>query len=163
MTDETTILRADVAPFDFLWIEDLIDPWLPEYLFQVGQAVRPSLSNGFLAIVTKAGLSGFREPIWPRESGAIVQGELAGVSVGSVEFQMARPEAASIPTIDSSTFTVTPTGIVVPSSQTIQESRLTRIQIDGSAALAGEYTITAEIIDGLGRDHIKRKTFVLED
>jgi hypothetical protein len=161
MSDEVIVLRQDIATFDFLWLEQLIDAWQPQYLYQAGQVVRAR--NGWFAVCMRAGESGFREPLWPNAENVLVAGDFAGISIGTVEWQIRRPENASLPTIDTSTFAITPSGLTTVSSQIVQESRITRINLDGSNAVAGEYTITAEITDGLGRDHVKRTAFVLSD
>lgn len=160
---ERTVIRGDVATFEFAWLEALVDEWAPEYLYQAGQVIRPSRANGYLLVCTRAGLSGFREPAWPREENAQVDGELGGVAVGTAEWSVKRPENASIPAIASIDFAVLPAGLTEVSRQTIQAARTSRITLDGTTSLAGEYMITASIVDGLARDHFKRASFILTD
>jgi hypothetical protein len=160
---EIVVLREDIAQFEFVWLPLLVQQWQPEYLYQLGQAVRPSRANGYLAVCTRYGLSGFREPIWPGVADAALAGELAGVQIGSCEWIMKRPESASIPAISSHNYTIEPSGLVVLSSSIVVDSRTTLLNLDGATALAGEYTITAEIIDSIGRDHVKRTSFILSD
>lgn len=142
--------QTDPDDFDFDWIDFLVPRWEPGTIYYSGQVVRPRIPNGFFAeCVTSGNQSSAVEPNWVRRGGAVVFD-------GSVEWVMRAPSDESLATIDSVTYTITPSGIAQGAESTI--GMVTRVRLDAAAAPVGTYTIVAEMTDSDGEDHTQETT-----
>ena len=143
MNTLTPLRRSDPDVFEFDWADFLTEPWGIARRHTVGDIVQPTVSMGYYAECSVAGLTAAREPRWRAEEGAIVID-------GSASWVMKHPDDVSLPTISAATYTIEPSGIT--QSNTAIDGSVTSVKLDATDASLGKYIITAEITAG-GEDY----------
>lgn len=140
--------QQDVEWLDFEWFYRLVEPWRPGRSVAVNELARPTAPNGFVLLCSTAGMTHGREPAWP----ATADDTKAD---GSAIWTMKKPADASIPTIASCTYAITPSGELVEDDTGIDNTRfISRIRVDPTGAEPGEYEIEATMTDSNGEDHV---------
>jgi hypothetical protein len=142
--DVQPLRKTDPDWFTFAWSGALVDDWQPGEFVDVGELRAPLVPTGFYARCATAGMTGAREPAWPASGSR---------SDGSAVWTLIAPSAASTPTIQSVTYTLTPSGISITDSTISEEVNKSRVRLDASAADEGDYELIAEMVDSDGEDH----------
>lgn len=154
MTTFSDLRRSDPDYFEFDWFDVLVDGWAPDTDYVVGDVVRPHRGPvGFVFQCTTKGTSGGRRPRWRGPAATTI-------ADGGAVLTAKKREDASLPTITSATYTITPTGIT--KSGEVIDGTKTRVKLDASAAALGDYEIVAEIVAS-SEDYSDEATFEVVD
>ena len=136
--------QTDPGVFKFHWLNLVAPVRKPSVYVAVGDIRRPTIFNGFFLVASNAGWTHAREPNWPEV-------EAASVTDGTVVWDMT--EAASLVTITSQTFTITPSGITQTLDSNDDNALTSQVRLDAATADLGTYKILAQIVDSASEEH----------
>lgn len=136
--------------FEFVWRQQIIEKWRPEYPYALNDVVRPIVGNGFYFLCTTAGESaGIQPSDWPTTA-------LDTLNDGSVVWQCQLPVSIDADDILTSVFTLD-AGLTEDSKAI--DGQVTQITISGG--VAGEsYRVSNTITRESGSQ--ETASFVLE-
>jgi hypothetical protein len=133
--------------FEFPWLERLVKRWRPGEIVAIGALRRPAVPHGFMLKCTTAGQTGAREPAWAKTASATVND-------GAAVWQMVPWAAPDLPVISSCSYVISPTGISNVGESIDAAALKTFVRLDAAAAIAGDYTVTATMIDSNGEQYV---------
>lgn len=138
--------RNDPDYFVFDWSARLVSEHIPGKHYATGALVRPRLPTGFLYECTTKGQAAWRPPVWPRTNGATV-------TDGSAVWTCRTLEAATLASISTVVYTITPTGIAQSDASILADELSSKVRLDASSAGLGTYDLVALMTDSGGEEH----------
>lgn len=148
--------KTDPDWFVFDWKKVLIKRWEPGEIVPVDALRRSAVPCGFILKCTAGGETGPREPAMPSASGVTV------VDRGAT-WQSVAWAAPNLPTIQSCTYSISPSGITQPQAAIDAALLRTRVRLDAGAAAIGMYTVTATMTDANGEQYVASDTVEVID
>jgi hypothetical protein len=134
------ILVGAEQPFEISLYDYCARPWRPNEPVDLTETIRPARPNGFAAQCSAAGVTGSREPVWPKTLAA-------PVTDGSAAWAMVAAGTNGLNAASSPTASVSPASGLTIDSLAVSESYKLTGAYEGT--VAGEYVVTYSFtVDG---------------